>query len=116
MPTTRRVSSAALEADIRRAFTKPFEARPDQAGVFNAYIDPEKPPAPPRRDIKIIGGALPAALDAAEQALIEQGVDLFQRGDVIVRPGTDCAIKIGHEQTTAGKRLFEVSAVECAST
>jgi putative DNA primase/helicase len=103
---------AALEADIQRTFTKPFEERPDEAAVFNAFIDPAKPSGPPRREIKIIGGALPATLDAAEQALIEQGVDLFQRGDVIVRPGDDCAIKIRHDQTTAGKRLFEVSAVE----
>jgi hypothetical protein len=103
---------AALDEDIKRAFTKPFEPEPAQAGVFYAYIDPTKPPAPPRREIKIAGGQLPAILDGAEQALIEQGVDLFQRGDMIVRPGDECAIKIRHDQTTKGKRLFEVSAIE----
>ena len=107
----------AVQADILRAFTKDFKPTGAPCEVFRAYVPPADdqrlPQAQiPRREIKIIGGALPATLDAAEHALIEQGVDLFQRGDMIVRPGNDCTIKIRHDRTTTGKRLFEVSAVE----
>ena len=93
-------SDAALEADIRRAFTKEFRPEPKRSAVFRAFIPPDEPAVrPPRREIKLIGGARPANLDDAELALIEQGTDLFQRGDMIMRPGD-------------GNRLYRVSAIE----
>lgn len=103
----------ALRDDIVRAFTKLTEPPPPPSfEVFNAWRPPQQPARPPRREIKIIGGALPATLDDAERALIEQGVDIFQRGDTVVRPGRDGAIPVRHDGKTEGMRLFEVSAIE----
>jgi hypothetical protein len=105
--------NAALKADIGRAFTKEFEPDRRPSKVFRAYVPTEDAsPQLQRRDIKISGGTLPAMLDEAECALIEQGVDLFQRGDMIVRPGDACDIKIRHGEKASGKRLFEVTAIE----
>jgi len=54
---------------------EPFRWFPDQAGA---------PPWPKRREIELVRSDLIANVDDAEQALIEQGVDIFQQGDRIV--------------------------------
>jgi hypothetical protein len=73
----------SLRADIIRAFSKPAEPRPQSVSeVFKAYTPEQtdgrsasQPPA--RQEIKLIGDYLPTAVNEAEKALIEQGVDLF---------------------------------------
>jgi hypothetical protein len=103
---------AALRADIIRAFTKPVEPHMQPApGVFRVGATHGEPLVskirPERRQIRIGGNYLPNAVDAAEAALIEQEVDLFQRGDFIVRPGAAPIMIRGGAEIDA-ERLYEV--------
>jgi RepB DNA-primase from phage plasmid len=81
----------SLRTDIIRAFSKPDEPAPQSASkVFKACSQEETRESSAsdrraRRQIKLIGDYLPSAVDDAEKALIEQGVDIFQRGSFIVR-------------------------------
>jgi hypothetical protein len=107
---------AALRADIIRAFTKPVEPYTQPAPeIFRAAIAPCEPAVPSaraeRRQIRICGDYLPNAVDAAEAALIEQGVDLFQRGDFIVRPGAAHITIRGGAQIDS-ERLYRVKQEE----
>ena len=57
--------------------------------------------------IRIVPGQLPAIVDQAEQALIESNLGLYQRGSLIVRPGTvQVTISGGKEVIT--QRILEV--------
>src|ERR1019366_1199659 len=42
---------------------------------------------PEKRIIEVVGGNLPKNVDEAEAALIESGANLYQRGELLVRPG-----------------------------
>ena len=62
---------------------------------------------PERRDIQILPGNLPAAVDQAEASLIEQCDDIFQRAGIIVRP-VQALINVANGQTVDGVRLSAV--------
>jgi hypothetical protein len=99
-----------LRADIFRAFTKPMEPPSQPAEeVFRAFLAGERE-RPPRREIKLSSNYLAYAVDEAETALIEQEVDLFQRGGRIVRPGM-AKIEV-RDGTTEGIQLHQVDAAE----
>ena len=52
-----------------------------------------------RPTIRIAGGNLPAVVTAAEKAMIDAGMGLYQRGSLIVRPAsTSVAVADGDEQ------------------
>jgi hypothetical protein len=102
---------AALRDDIVRAFRKPVEPCVARAPeVFRAET-PLPKPRPERRQIHIYGNYLASAVAAAEVALIEQEVDLFQRGDFIVRPGAAHITIRGGAQIDS-ERLYRVKQEE----
>jgi putative DNA primase/helicase len=89
----------ALRDDIVRAFTKPGRTTPKHAdvGVYSAFLD--GPPALFAKETVIVAGDyLPASVAAAQRAMKASGVDYFDHGGGIVRPG------IGTFKTRAGKR------------
>jgi hypothetical protein len=57
--------------------------------------------------VQIIGGALPAVIDEAEQILVEADNDLFQRGSLVVRPA-QTRLPIAGGRETVGTRLVPV--------
>ncbi|MBL6081584.1 hypothetical protein JMJ56_26695 [Belnapia sp. T18] len=61
----------------------------------------------PRRCIRIVPGQLPGIVDQAEQALLESGLGLYQRGSLIVRPGI-VLITIAGGKEVAAQRILEV--------
>jgi putative DNA primase/helicase len=102
-----------LRADIVRAFTKPMESSSQLAApVFRTYGTHIEAAAneKPRREIKLSGNYLAYAVDEAEAAMIEQGVDLFQRGGAVVRPSV-AKIEV-RGGTTEGIQLHQVGAAE----
>ena len=72
-----------LRADIVRNFEKSTAPRHDYG--FTAYSETDA--SAPLRTIRIQGGALPANVDEAEAALLEQGAPIYQRGSFLVRRG-----------------------------
>ena len=102
----------SLRADIVRAFTKPVQQSGPVPDVFRAAPEAPLPkPRPEHRQIRIYENYLPMAVDAAETALIEQEVDLFQRGDFIVRPSA-AHIMIRGGAEIDSERLYEVRPAE----
>jgi len=107
----------SLRADIVRAYTKPAELGPQSASeVFKACspdqtVEPSASDRPARREIRLIGDFLPTAVNEAEKALIEQGVDLFQRGSSIVRPAAT-RVKVRGGALIDGEQLFQVQPSE----
>lgn len=86
------VDQERVRTDVRRAYSKPDDAVPRQGitgmrRVLNSSADETLPNCPPIREIKIRGGAHPSVLDEAEEALIEQSIGVFKRGEMLVRPG-----------------------------
>ncbi len=61
----------------------------------------------PKPVIRIRGGALPDIVDQAEQILIERDGDMFQRGNLIVRPGLG-RIKAADAREIQTTRLIQV--------
>ncbi|MGD1327037.1 toprim domain-containing protein [Pandoraea pnomenusa] len=72
---------------------------------FTAKAEAE---APPLRTIKVIAGELPRVVDEAEQALIEQCSDIFQRAGAIVRPSL-MKIDVADGRQIEGIRLVTVN-------
>jgi hypothetical protein len=107
----------SLRADIIRAFSKPSKPGAQSAsGVFKACsseqtgeLSPSDQPA--RRQIKLMGDYLATAVDEAEKALIEQGVDIFQRGSFIVRPAAATVVIRGGAEIDS-EQLFQVQPSE----
>ena len=71
---------------------------------------PVPPPAgaPKRRTVQVIPGELPAAVNQAEAALVEQCNDIFQRAGIIVRP-VRALIDVADGQQVDGVRLSQVN-------
>ncbi|MDO3558278.1 toprim domain-containing protein [Ralstonia pseudosolanacearum] len=63
---------------------------------------------PPLRTIQVIAGELPRVVDDAEQALIEQCSDIFQRAGSIVRPAL-VKIDVADGRQIEGIRLVDVN-------
>ncbi|MGY3551196.1 toprim domain-containing protein [Bradyrhizobium sp. USDA 4469] len=63
---------------------------------------------PPLRTIQVIAGELPRVVDEAEQALIEQCRDIFQRAGSIVRPAL-VKIDVADGRQIEGIRLVDVN-------
>ena len=59
----------------------------------------------------MVGDYLPSAVDEAEKALIEQGVDIFQRGSFIVRPAAATVVIRGGAEIDS-EQLFQVQPSE----
>jgi hypothetical protein len=103
----------SLRDDIIRAFTKlPGPAPQSAPKIFKACPheetgEPSSSDRPARREIKLVGDYLPTAVDEAEKALIEQGVDIFQRGSSIVRPAAARVLIRGGAEID-GEQLFQV--------
>lgn len=86
------VDQDRVRADVRRAYSKPDDEVSGQVisgmrRVLNSSVDAALPHFPPLREIKIRGGAHPSVIDEAEEALIEQSIGIFKRGEMLVRPG-----------------------------
>jgi hypothetical protein len=86
------VSEDRVKQDVQRAYAKPDDAMSGQRTarmlrVLNSLTDATQQETPRTREIKMLGGCLPAVVDEAEQALIEQSIGIFQRGSMLVRPG-----------------------------
>jgi hypothetical protein len=63
----------------------------DYSGEFAEHIDPPDGgaslAAPDQRPvIRLTGGDLPTIVDAAEAALLDAGIDIYQRGGQLIRP------------------------------
>ena len=84
--------------------------RTEAPGIFRLEDDAAAA-TPERRRIELVGDYLVPAMDAAEAAMIEQGVAIYRREDLIVRPG---AAVVQHRKNTEapGVRLFQVSPCE----
>jgi putative DNA primase/helicase len=94
------VGRADLDREIARIRTK--RSRHQAAEADAAASRSEGRPA-----IKVRGGALPAVVDQAEAALIERDPDIYEFGDLLVRPATE-PIRIAKDRTTAGLRLVSI--------
>ena len=100
------ISEKRIRDDVVRAFTKE-DKRPkrDRSNVFRLHTEEE---AKPVREVRVVGGNLPKIIDEAEAGLIEQGTDLFQRGNMIVRPSPHEEITLAKGRTTHGMKLIPV--------
>jgi hypothetical protein len=104
------VSEQRIRADVIRAYAKRNEApRPSLSAdhVFR-WMPDEARKWPPRREIKLLGGELVKNVDDAEAAMVEQGTDIFQRGDMIVQLA-HAAIPTRHDAKITGTRFVEVT-------
>jgi hypothetical protein len=57
--------------------------------------------------IEVLGGDIPHIVDQAERALLRAGLDLYQRGPFIVRPGTTL-VRVAREREIVARQIFEV--------
>jgi len=116
------VDEKRIREDVKRAFTKPD--RPPQhqqkaEDIFRIHDSDNRADAQsdgasasaPFREIQILGGALQSNVDAAETAMIEQSVGIFQRGSVIVRP-TEIMVEVREGKTVGDMALVEVKGPE----
>ncbi|MFZ0693042.1 MAG: hypothetical protein WAN51_02640, partial [Alphaproteobacteria bacterium] len=90
------VNEARVRDDVRRAFSKKDEPSYERsaAKVFRQFADnATETSSPSLRVIQIQGGALPENVNDAEAALIETDTAIFQRGEMLVRPG-ECIIEV----------------------
>jgi hypothetical protein len=62
---------------------------------------------PPKPLIRYVQGSLPAVVDAAEEALLNTGLDVYQRGATIVRPGV-VRVAVSDSRSVGTRRLVEV--------
>jgi hypothetical protein len=99
---------AHIRADVVRAFTKEDKRPSRDAGANKVFRLQDPGGVVPVREIKIIGGNLPANIDQAEAALLEQRADIFQRGTALVRPSLDEEITISKGRKIRGMRLVPI--------
>lgn len=77
-----------IRADVQRIIGKPDPTERRAEEVFKTIIAKERTDGSiPLRAIHVEGGALAENVNAAEAALIEQGVPIYQRGSFLVRRG-----------------------------
>jgi len=62
--------------------------------------------AAPRPTIRYVGGKLPSVVSEAEQALIQASLGVYQRGGVIVRPGT--TVILAGSGPVSTRRIFSL--------
>src|SRR5687768_3429045 len=80
----------------------PRNSKPPPARKKSANIPSRGGPV-----IQVGGGALPKNIDRAEFFLMEKDPEIYQRGDMIVRPARE-AIAIADQRQTHGMRLVPV--------
>jgi hypothetical protein len=88
---------AAIRADVQRIIGKPDPTERSAAEIFSPIIAASANEEPAKdcgndgaallRVIHVRGGALVENVNDGEAALIERGTGLFQRGELLVRPG-----------------------------
>jgi hypothetical protein len=119
------VDEGRVRADIIRAYTKKSEhlqreketveifricANAAAGGDASGSAEQQQEQKPPRV-IQMFGGDLPIVVSEAEQALIEQGADIYQRGSMITRPAYE-QFKTRDGSSEIALRLIEVGNAE----